>query len=140
HNGGCSQKRAPRLHTRKAQESPRYGWKKCDCLIYASGTLADGFMRRNTGCWEWPEAERTAEAWERAGRWSAQVAEAKPDPTEPRVDSGASVEEATRAFLLKCESRQIKAPTLRKYRTCTTQLLAFCESRGYTKMRQLSVG
>src|SRR5437879_1287961 len=103
HNGGCSQKRAPRLHTRKAQESPRYGWKKCDCLIYASGTLADGFMRRNTGCWQWQEAEQTAAAWERAGRWSAPNAAAKVE-AEPRVDAGVTVEEATKAFLLKCES------------------------------------
>ncbi len=60
HNGECSQKRAPRLHAPKAHESPRYGWKKCEWLIYASGTLADGFKPRNTGCWEWPEAERMA--------------------------------------------------------------------------------
>jgi len=138
HNGGCSQKRAPRLHTRKVQESPRYGWKKCDCFIYASGTLLDGFNRRNTGCWEWPVAERIAEVWERAGRWSAPVSAPEPE-REQKVDAGVSVEEATKAFLLKCESRQIKASTLRKYRTLTTQLLAFCESGGYTRIRQLGV-
>ena len=50
------------------------------------------------------------------------------------------MEEATRAFLLKCESRQIQTSTLRKYSTFVRQFLAFCESRGYSRMSQLSVG
>ena len=127
------------MHTRKAQEAPRYGWKKCDCLIYASGTLTDGFNRRSTGCWEWRDAERVAAAWERAGGWSSRVAELPREP-EQKVEASVTIEEATSAFLLKCESRQIQASTLRKYRTFVTQLLAFCESRGYIRMSQLSVG
>jgi hypothetical protein len=37
----------------------------------------------------------------------------------------------------KGEFRQIQASTLRKYRTLTTQLLAFCESRGYAAGAEL---
>jgi acetyl/propionyl-CoA carboxylase alpha subunit len=33
---------AQSLHTRKAEELPSRGWKKCGCPIYASGTLKDG--------------------------------------------------------------------------------------------------
>jgi hypothetical protein len=114
HNGQCSQGRRPRMHTRKAQEAPRYGCKKCDCLIYASGTFKDGFRRRSTGCWEWCDAERVAATWERAGSWSSQIAESPREP-EQRLDAGVTVDEATRAFLLKCESRQIQTSTLQKY-------------------------
>jgi hypothetical protein len=125
------------VHARKAQGTPRYCVKKCDCLIYASGTLADGFKRRNTGCWEWPEAVWAVAAWSGPAAGRLQVAEPQP---EPKADSGVSVKEAAKAFLLKCESRRIQASSLRKYRTFTTQLLAFCESRGYVKMRRLGVG
>jgi len=64
----------------------------------------------------------------------------EPERPEPKGDAIVGVEEAAKAFLLKCESCRIQASTLRKYRTFTTQLLAFCESRGYVKMRQLGVG
>jgi site-specific recombinase XerD len=138
HNGRCSQKRPPRLHTRKAQESPRYGWKKCECPIYASGTLADGFKRKNTGCWEWRDAERNAAAWEAAGRWSASAPPFEPDLGQ-KPEVGVTIEEATEAFVLRCQSRQIRPSTLGKYRTLAKQLRTFCESRGYVRLRQVGV-
>ncbi len=138
HNGECSQKRPRRLHSRKAQEVPRYGWKRCECFIYASGTLADGFKRKNTGQYEWAAAERVAAEWERLGSWSLRATPSIAT-SEQQAQSRISVDDATKAFLLKCESRRIADPTLRKYKTLVKQLLIFCETRGKLRLTQLNV-
>jgi hypothetical protein len=67
HTRNCAQKRRVRLHNRKGEEAARFAWKKCDCPIYASGTLRDGFKRKNTEKTTSPEAEARADAWEEAG-------------------------------------------------------------------------
>jgi hypothetical protein len=40
-------------------------------LLHTSGTLGDGFARKNTKKTTWPDAEAVAEAWESAGVWSS---------------------------------------------------------------------
>jgi len=40
----------------------RRGWKKCACLIHASGTLNGHFSRKQTGKTDWDEAKAVAAA------------------------------------------------------------------------------
>jgi site-specific recombinase XerD len=113
------------------------GWKRCECPIFASGTLHRKFRRHNTGQWEFESARAVAAALERARSWRAAVQEAPP-AEEPRT-ARITIEDATEAFLAKCRNRNIAPNTLAKYRTFTNQLESYCNKRGYVHIDQLSV-
>jgi integrase len=144
HTKSCTQKRRARQHSRKAEEAPSLGWKKCGCPIYASGTLKDGFQRKKTGYTTWAEAEAQATKWEQAGSWSGRVpsvAPITPAESDPgKTSSGTTIEEAVKAFLAKCERRGIQGPTYRKYKTFTKQFRTYCDGKGYLSPGQLQVG
>jgi len=115
----------------------RKGWKRCECPIVASGTLARKFRRQTTGQWEWTDAKATAKAWEASGSWDGQT----PQPLAilATLPDRISVTEATQAFLDRCRIRGIQPGTLAKYKTFTNQLDAFAASRGYVYIDQLTV-
>jgi integrase len=142
HTSACTQKRRVRLHNRKTDESPRYGWKKCDCPIYASGTLGDGFRRKKTNHTTWPEAEAQALGWEQAGAWAAPPVTVPPATETARTDSpaGISIADALDAFIEKSKKHRIKPPTIRKYKTFTKQFGAYlCDTKGYVVASQLKM-
>ena len=58
-------------------------------------------------------------------------------PTRPPLER--TVCDAIEAYLAKCRSRDIKPPTLAKYKTFTNQLEVYCTSRGYLYIGQLGV-
>jgi integrase len=53
--------------------------------------------------------------------------------------AGTAIVDATEAFLAKCQNRGVVDATLRKYKTFVKQLIAYCESRGYLYVDQLSM-
>jgi hypothetical protein len=121
-------------------EEARRGWKRCACLIHASGTAAGKFKRQSTGQWEWKAAKSIAAQWEAGVGWT--------DP--PRSDRGQSASgptappattilDATEAFLSRCQNRGIRRTTLAKYRTFVKQLNALAERCGYVLIDQLTV-
>jgi integrase len=117
-------------------EERRRGWKKCACLIHASGTLAGQFIRRQTGKFTWDEARAVATAWEASGSCDGEL---KPAPVAPAPVSGRiTIDDGTRVFLALREGDKIAPATLRKYKTFTKQLLAFAASRGYVMLDQLT--
>jgi hypothetical protein len=59
------------------------------------------------------------------------------DSIEPRP---ITIVDATDAFIASCTNRGIAEPTLKKYRTFAKQLKAFCKSRGYVRLIQLTTG
>ena len=112
-------------------------WRRCDCQIFASGTLAGKFKRRRTGRWTWEEAKASAAEWERAGTWALPGV---PVPaTTEATPHGMTVAKATQAYIDSRVNRGISTPTLAKYRTLSKQLTAYCESLGYVMMSQLGV-
>ncbi len=117
-------------------EERRKGWKRCECPLTASGTLAKKYRRQSTGEWEWDAAKAVVRNWEQAGRWGKAVPPPPPaaEPNAARV----TVQEATEDFLAKCKNRHIAPNTLAKYRTFTNQFEAFCENRGYVYVDQLT--
>ncbi|MGH9606397.1 MAG: tyrosine-type recombinase/integrase [Terracidiphilus sp.] len=118
----------------------RKGWKRCECPIFASGTLNRRFKRHNTGQWEFEAAHAVAAALERAGSWVVAIEPVAPvsSSEEPRT-ARTSVEDAAEAFVAKCKNRNIAPNTLAKYRTFTNQLLAYCLDRGCVYIDQLTV-
>ena len=134
HRRECKAGHQEELRTSEYDER-RKGWKRCDCPIVVSGTLARKFRRQPTGQWEWEPARGVADALERQGSWKARVP-AAPHPVES-ASARIKVEDATEAFLAKCKNRNIAPNTLAKYRTFTNQLEAFCQDRGCVYIDQL---
>lgn len=118
-------------------EEGRRGWKRCDCLIHMTGSLGGTFNRRQTGKSNWDEAKAVAAALETAGSWDAPALLAAPQeaPATPRV----SITDATEAYLARCRNRGLTDSSLSKYRTSIKQLRAYCDSRGYVMLDQLTI-
>src|SRR5579871_5666106 len=115
----------------------RRGWKKCGCMIHASGTLNGRFRRRQTGKTTWDDAKAIAGAWEKAGSWegqASQVVDIVPQPVAKRM----SIAEAKDLFLAARKAHNIAPPTLRKYRTFMKQLEAFATTQGYVMLDQFT--
>jgi site-specific recombinase XerD len=66
---------------------------------------------------------------------STQTESAPPVP----APTGATIADATDAFLERCKQRNITESTMSKYRTFVKQLRAFCNYKGYTRLKQLTV-
>jgi integrase len=111
------------------------GWKRCACVIFASGTLGGKFLRKSTGTRDWSEARRIAEVYERVGSWSGKPQLPAPVPAVSPEPSRIAIAEAITVFLATREAT-VAYPTYRKYKTFTTQLAAFADSRGYVMLDQ----
>lgn len=121
-------------------EEGRRGWKKCGCLIHASGTLGGKFNRKHTGKADWDEAKALVAEWEKVDSWDGKpVHPAVPAPSADS-DSGKriSIVDAIKIFLNNREGAKIAPATLRKYKTFAKQLATFGESRGYVMLDQLT--
>ena len=117
--------------------------KKCECPIYASGTLSRQFKRKNTERIHWADAKVIVAEWESAGSWNGALKPVTQPPTGPVSDASPtriSITEALQAYLAVREGAGIAAATLRKYRTFTKQLLAFADARGYVMLNQFTAG
>jgi integrase len=119
-------------------EERKKGWRRCECPIFASGTLKGRFKRHNTRQWEFDAARVAAAAFERAASWTASIQQAAPQPEEPER-ARIKVADATEAFLANCKNRNIAPNTLAKYRTFANQLSVYCADRGYVYIDQLTV-
>lgn len=137
HGSHCAGGRA--LHDRTYEpDELRRGWRKCACPIYASGTLAGRFRRKNTESLGWVEAKAIVDEWQRTGSWDGAVE--RPVPANvPPVDDGPqriTVAEALNAYLAIRSGSGMAVSTLRKHRTFVKQFGAFAESRGYVMLDQ----
>jgi len=119
-------------------EEGRRGWKKCGCLIHASGTLGGKFKRQQTGKSNWDDAKAVAAAWESTQAWMPENEKSVP-VAAPKDNARITIEAATASFIASRTIRGIAAPTLKKYQTFVRQLLAYTESRGYVRLDQLDV-
>ena len=139
HCAGCAGKHPEESRSGELEERSKK-WKRCDCRIYAAGTLAGRFRRRRTGKWEWDAAKAVAAAWESAGRWDGDAPTHHIQESSPKaITQAITVASATNSYLDNRRNRGIAPPTLAKYQTLVKQLLEYCESRGYVALAQLTV-
>jgi integrase len=117
-------------------EEGRRGWKRCACIIHASGTIGGKYNRRQTGKSNWAEAKFIAAAWEACGSWDINP---QPHALAAPLKDRFTITEATEAFLAKCQNRGIVEATIRKYKTFIKQLLAYCHQQGYVYIDQLTI-
>jgi integrase len=118
-------------------EESRRGWKKCQCLIHAVGSLRRVFKRRSTGKMDWAEAKAVAAAWEAAGIWPDDEVEVQPvvaDPI-PQAPSRTTIERAVTTFLDELREHAAGA-THKKYRLLLKKFRTFSEKRGYVMIDQ----
>src|SRR6202044_1535139 len=86
-------------------EEGRRGWKRCACIIHASGSLGGKFQRRQTGKSDWHEARTVAASWESSRSWDGEITP-MPEPCEGE-SLDVTVAEAVDAFLAKRKNRGI---------------------------------
>jgi integrase len=118
-------------------EEGRRGWKKCACLIHASGTLGGKFNRKQTGTADWDEARSFVALWQQSGSWDGQETLDAP-LTKPAANPGPeriSVERAIKAFTAEFEEYAAPA-TQRKYKRLLRQFQSFSDARGYAAVDQ----
>jgi hypothetical protein len=89
------------------------GWKRCDCPIFASGTLNDRFGRKSTDGWDWDEARKIAGRWE-SENTGTDAAEPVPVPSPapaPTVAPEVKISAAISKFLAEHKGGSARGTT-----------------------------
>jgi integrase/recombinase XerD len=134
HGSHCQGGRSPQAMTYESDEGRR-SWKKCSCPIYASGTLAGKFKRKNTERDNWGDAKAMAAQFDAAGNWDGKLNAPPPEPIATSVTARMTIERAVSVFL--SEHGEMLAPnTLRKYRFILGKLKSHSEAKGYVLIEQ----
>lgn len=110
-------------------EERKKGWKRCVCLIFASGTLAGKFKRQSTGLSDWEKARELVSAWK---VWDEK---APAPPPEATLASRVTIERAVSAFLA-AHRESSAATTIRMYRYMMNRFTKFGDSKGYVLLDQ----
>ncbi|WP_321477681.1 tyrosine-type recombinase/integrase [uncultured Paludibaculum sp.] len=134
HRLECEAKRPEESRNGEFEERTK-GWKRCSCMIFASGSLGGKFRRKQTGRSAWDEAKAVATAWERSGAWDGHSLLPPVEPTRVSGDSAVSIEQATTAFLAE-HQRNSSPNTVLKYTALVTQLQAYSTKLGYIMISQ----
>jgi integrase len=116
-------------------EERKKGWKRCDCPIFASGTLLGKFRRQTTGQWEWPNAVATARQWEAIGSWTGETPQPVALPAPKTSPARTTIAQATKAFLTE-QAETAAAATQKKYRLLLKRLVEFSNASGYVMIDQ----
>jgi integrase len=120
-------------------EEGRRGWKRCACIIHATGTLDGRFNRKQTGKSDWDEAKAVAAQWEATGSWSGAVPEppqpVRADEHPPGTPNRITIERAVKVFLAELQETAAFT-THKKYRLLLAKLMAFSADRGYIMIDQ----
>ena len=105
HRRDCKSGHVEDSRSREFDERKK-GWRRCDCPIFVSGTLARRFHRESTGHWEWSDAKAVLAHWEKNGSWDPRRVHIEPpsatDSNEPR---SIMTVDATDAFIASCTNR-----------------------------------
>ncbi len=138
HREACEAGRAFDSRSGEFEERKR-DWKRCGCLIFASGTLGRKFSRRSLNTDDWAKARELAGEFEKADSWAAR--QAAPPPPEPVAEKPrVTLEAACEAYIANREAAGLKPPTLRKYHTFAKQIRAFGDGLGYVMLDQFTPG
>ena len=138
HREACEAGRAFDSRSGEFEERKR-DWKRCGCLIFASGTLGRKFSRRCLNTDDWAKARAVVADYEEADSWTERPVPppAEPAPAEkPRI----TIKAACQAYIANREAAGLKPPTLRKYYTFAKQIGAFADSLGYVVLDQFTPG
>lgn len=114
-----------RRHTATCGHTSRR-YRRCQCPIWAQGTLGGEEIRRSLDLTSWDAAEKVLHAWKEAGKIGAEGQRA------------VSVEEAVEKYLRDAATR-LAANTLDLYRRGLKHLLAWCKAERIETLRRLDI-
>jgi len=115
HRKGCSHR----------NEGRKY--RRCQCPIWADGSLGAQEIRKSLGLRDWQRAQDKVRQWEAENR---QIV-AQPEPV--------SISEATEKFLADAEARRLNESTIYKYKLLFERLKDFAIRRGLRFLCELDV-
>jgi integrase len=122
-------------------EERKKNWKRCDCPIFASGTLNGHFKRKSTGVWEWADAKAIAGQWENNDSWTdstAPVPVQSPAPANTPAaspETGVKISEAISKYLADIKDDSADS-TGRMYRYLLNKFASYSEQLGYIWLHQ----
>jgi integrase len=121
----------PNRSTSGEFEERKKGWKKCACLIHASGTLQGKFSRKATGLMDWEQARLLVGQWK---AWDGAIASpsSAPGPASP---SRVTIEKAILAYKAELADSHAKT-TIRQYNFLLRTFEDFSLHRGYIYIDQ----
>lgn len=119
-------------------EERRRGWRRCNCVIHASGTLDGKFARKATITSDWLEARDIADAYEAADSWTGTGTVQPPAPEPVPEKARISIADGCQGFITNREAAGLAPATLRKYRTFAKQLGEYADARGYVMLDQIT--
>jgi integrase len=113
-------------------EERRKGWRRCDCVIFASGTLNGKFKRKSTELTDWAKATELASTWK---SWEGELPQPLPEPVQPAEPEKVTIEKAIAEFLKDHEGESADS-TVRMYRYFLNDFAAFSAMKGYILIEQ----
>jgi integrase len=109
-----------------AHRSEGRKYRRCHCPIWADGFIGREEIRKTLDTRIWEEAQDIIRQWEAEG--------SRPPESEPII-----IAEACQEFLRDAEARQLRPPTLYKYRLLFRQMEAFAHDQGLRFLRELDL-
>ena len=98
-------------------------YRRCRCPIWVDGFLNGVDMRESLELRDWEKAQQTIRQWEGEGA--------------PKVEKAQmSIDRACVEFLKEAEGRELREPTLKKYRVLFRQMSAFAGKEGALFLKQ----
>ena len=134
HRRECKAGHKEELHTSEFDERKK-GWKRCECPIFASGTLSGKQRRQRTGAWEWDAARAIAAEWEGAGSWDGIKPEIPPPSIPVSQPERTTIERAVQIYLDE-RSEAVTTGTYRKARYLLNDFKRFSDAKGYVFIDQ----
>jgi integrase/recombinase XerD len=125
----ASSSMALRLIRRHLKDCPHSSsrYRRCKCPIHVYGTLGGEKIRKALDQTSWDAATELIHGWTASG----EIGVAK---------EAVTIRDAVSKFFADCEARQLGWEAMRKYRhLLEDRLLHWCEKKGLTNLRQLSV-
>lgn len=121
------------LYRRHSQACPHRSkgrrWTRCNCPIWAQGSLGGKWIKDTLKTRDWSVAAATVHTWEAAREIGA--------TNRPGVPT---ISEALKKYLEDAEARHLAPTTIRKRRELLEgKLLPYCESKGFGRLEELNV-
>jgi integrase/recombinase XerD len=105
-------------------------YRRCKCPLWVDGLLGREDLRESLKMRDWQKASDKVREWEARGSREAPKAEA---------DSLITIEHATSEFLRDAAARELREPTLYKYRLLFRRLQEFAQQHGLRYVSELDL-
>ena len=103
-------------------------YRRCKCPIWVDGFLSGHDLRQSLKMRDWQKASETVREWEARGTVEE---DSKNDPV--------TIEQATESFLKDAAARELREPTLYKYRLLFRHLKEFAAGAGLRYIHELDL-